>query len=72
MADPSGNDGGHLRLKIGGDLPPIRKRRWSPQRKALVVRAVCSGTACDANRLSAKELMASECAIEGHGGAAPL
>jgi hypothetical protein len=54
------------------DLPPSDTVRWSPRRKASVVRGVRSGAisleeACQRYRLSAEEFLAWQEAIEAHG-----
>ena len=54
------------------DLPPSDTVRWSPYRKASVVRGVRSGAisleeACQRYRLSAEEFQAWQEAIEAHG-----
>ena len=53
------------------DLPPSDTVRWSPYRKASVVRGVRSGAisleeACQRYRLSAEEFLAWQEAIEAH------
>jgi hypothetical protein len=57
------------------DLPPSDTVRWSPRRKASVVRGVRSGAisleeACQRYRLSVEEFLAWQEAIEAHGIAA--
>jgi transposase-like protein len=54
------------------DLPPSDTVRWSPRRKASVVRGVRSGAisleeACRRYQLSAEELQAWQEALETHG-----
>jgi transposase-like protein len=54
------------------DLPPSDTVRWSPRRKASVVRGVRSGAisldeACRRYQLSAEEFQAWQEAIEAHG-----
>jgi len=54
------------------DLPPSDTVRWSPRRKASVVRGVRSGAisleeACRRYQLSAEEFLAWQEAIEAHG-----
>jgi transposase-like protein len=54
------------------DLPPSDTVRWSPRRKASVVRGVRSGAisleeACQRYRLSAEEFLAWQEAIEAYG-----
>jgi transposase-like protein len=54
------------------DLPPNNTVRWSPHRKASVVKGVLSGVlslddACRRYQLSAEELRAWQEAIDAHG-----
>jgi hypothetical protein len=54
------------------DLPPIDTVRWTPYRKASVVRGVRSGAisldeACRRYQLSVEEFLAWQEAIEAHG-----
>ena len=53
-------------------LPPSDVVRWSPQRKAAVVKAVCAGVitldeACQRYRLSAEEFLSWQRAVEVDG-----
>ena len=57
---------------LDADLPPSDTPRWSPQRKALVVKAVRSGSisrddACRRYQLSTDEFLSWQRGAEAHG-----
>jgi transposase-like protein len=72
MAELKDDSDARQHQNIDSDLPPTNTQRWTPRRKASVVRAVRTGVlsfteACSRYQLSAEELTAWQDAVESHG-----